>query len=116
MGSMQRILPTRIKSLDLLVQGTTIYLEPRPKDVGFFLRESNLLRPVSRASHYQLLITSSRPIASKERKFSYWPAITTASTDVDCSLVLDGLTSIVAPMLSNSKAGGKVVACLIIDK
>ena len=38
------------------------------------------------------------------------------STEVDCLLVLDSLTSIVAPMRSNYKAGGKVSACLIIDK
>ena len=37
-------------------------------------------------------------------------------TEIDCSLVLDGLTSIVASMLSNCKAGGKVGAYLIIDE
>ena len=39
-----------------------------------------------------------------------------ASTGVDRLLVLDGLTSIVAPMLNNYKAGSEVGACLIIDE
>ena len=39
-----------------------------------------------------------------------------ALTGVNCLLVLDGLTSIVAPMLSNCKAGGKDGACLIKDE
>ena len=33
------------------------------QDVGFFLKEPNLLRPVSRASCYQLLIIPNRPVA-----------------------------------------------------
>ena len=39
-----------------------------------------------------------------------------ALTEVDYLLVLDGLTSIVAPMLTNCKAGGEDGAGLIIDK
>ena len=113
---MQKIFPTRIKSLDFLFQGATTHLEPRPKNVSFFFREPNLLSPVSRTSHYQLLITPIRPIASKGKTLSYWLTTITASTGVDCSLVLDSLTSIVALMLSNCNAGVKVGACLIIDE
>ena len=39
-----------------------------------------------------------------------------ASTGVDRLLVLDGFIFIVAPMLSNCKAGGEVGACLIINE
>ena len=60
---MQRTLPIRIKSLDLLLQAATTHLEPEPKNVSFFFKKPNLLRPVSRASRYQLLITPSRPVA-----------------------------------------------------
>ena len=98
---MQRTFSIHIKPLDLLLQGATTHLEPEPKDVGFFLREPNLLRPVSHASRYQLLIIPSRLVASKGRTLSYWPATTTALTGVDYLLVLDSLTSIIAPMLSN---------------
>ena len=113
---MQKILFIYIKSLNFLLQRAIIYLEPKPKDVGFFFEKPNLLRPVSRASHYQLLITLSRLVASKRRTLSYWLAITMALTRADCLLVLDGLTSIVALMFTNCKTGGEVGACLIIDE
>ena len=68
---MQSIFSIPIKPLDLLLQGTTTYLKPKSKDVGFFFKEPNLLCPVSFTSHYQLLITLNRPVASKKRTFFY---------------------------------------------
>ena len=113
---MMRILSTCIKLIDILLQEITFHLELGPKNVNFFFREPNLLRLISRIFRYQLLITPNRPVASKKKTLSYWLAITTASTAVDCLFVLNGLKSIVAPILSNYKASGKVDMYLIIDE
>ena len=113
---MQRILSTRIKPLDFLLQRATTYLELRPKNVGFFFKELNLLRSVSHASRYQLWIIRSRPVASKGKTLSYWPITITASTEIDFLLVLDGLIFIVALILSNCKASGEGGVCLIINE
>ena len=76
--SMQRIISTCIKSLDLLLQKATT---PWSRDyVGFFLREPKLLRLVRHVSYHQLLITLNRPVPSKGKTLSYWLATITAST------------------------------------